>query len=140
MFYQGYNDVDVLNHSLNQSITQIISSVTTMIGVLIMMITISWSMTLVALGILPLSVTLVTFIVKKSQKYFRAQQEYLGLLNGHVEEMYGGHIVVKAFSREKESTEKFEEYNSELYRSGWKSQFISGLMMPMMHFVTNLVM
>ncbi|HHU77502.1 MAG TPA: ABC transporter ATP-binding protein [Clostridiales bacterium] len=132
------NDVDVLNHSLNQSITQIISSVTTMIGVLIMMITISWSMTLVALGILPLSVTLVTFIVKKSQKYFRAQQEYLGLLNGHVEEMYGGHIVVKAFSREKESTEKFEEYNSELYRSGWKSQFISGLMMPMMHFVTNL--
>ncbi|HHY81725.1 MAG TPA: ABC transporter ATP-binding protein [Clostridiales bacterium] len=132
------NDVDTLNHSLNQSITQIISSVTTMIGVLIMMISISWSMTLASLAILPLSVILVTFTVKKSQKYFRAQQEYLGHLNGHVEEMYGGHIIIKAFNMEQKSIDKFDEYNNELYRSGWKSQFISGLMMPMMHFVGNL--
>jgi ATP-binding cassette subfamily B multidrug efflux pump len=131
------NDVDMLNQTLNQSITEIISSITTMIGVLIMMLSISWSMTLIALGILPLSFILVTFTVKKSQKYFRAQQEYLGHLNGHVEEMYGGHIVIKAFNREQQSIEKFEEYNNELFRSGWKSQFISGLMMPMMHFVTN---
>ena len=131
------NDVDMLNQTLNQSITEIISSITTMIGVLIMMLSISWSMTLIALGILPLSFIMVTFTVKKSQKYFRAQQEYLGHLNGHVEEMYGGHIVIKAFNREQQSIEKFEEYNNELFRSGWKSQFISGLMMPMMHFVTN---
>ena len=132
------NDVDVLNQTLNQSITQIISSVTTMIGVLAMMLSISWLMTLITLGILPLSVILVMFTVKKSQKYYRAQQEYLGHLNGHVEEMYGGHIVIKAFNKEQKSTEKFEEYNEELFRSGWKSQFISGLMMPMMNFVTNL--
>ena len=131
------NDVDILNHTLNQSITQIISSITTMIGVLVMMLSISWSMTLIALGILPLSFVLVTFTVKKSQKYYRGQQEYLGHLNGHVEEMYGGHIVIKAFNREQKSIEKFEEFNSELYRSGWKSQFISGLMMPMMNFVGN---
>ncbi len=131
------NDVDTLTNTLNQSITQIITSVTIMAGVLIMMLSISWSMTLVALGILPMTIILVLFTVRKSQKYFRAQQEYLGNLNGHIEEMYGGHVVIKAFNREDLATQKFEEYNEELYNSGWKSQFISGLMMPMMHFVSN---
>jgi ATP-binding cassette subfamily B multidrug efflux pump len=131
------NDVDTLTNTLNQSITQIITSVTIMAGVLIMMLSISWSMTLVALGILPMTIILVLFTVRKSQKYFRAQQEYLGHLNGHIEEMYGGHVVIKAFNREDLATQKFEEYNEELYNSGWKSQFISGLMMPMMHFVSN---
>ncbi|HHU49289.1 MAG TPA: ABC transporter ATP-binding protein [Clostridiales bacterium] len=132
------NDVDILGHTLNQAVTQMISSITIMIGVFVMMLSISWIMTLIALGIIPLSFFLVMLTVKKSQRYFRAQQEYLGHLNGHVEEMYSGHIVVKAFNREEQAIEKFEEYNGELYRSGWKSQFISGLMMPMMHFISNL--
>ncbi|HZK34678.1 MAG TPA: ABC transporter ATP-binding protein [Bacillota bacterium] len=132
------NDVDLLNQSLSQSITQIITAVTTMIGVLIMMISISWKMTLVALAMLPLSLVLVLLVVKRSQKYFRSQQEYLGHVNGHIEEMYGGHIVMKAFNGEEESVKDFDEYNNELYNSAWKSQFISGLMMPLMRLVGNL--
>lgn len=132
------NDVDLLNNSLSQSITQIISSATTMLGVLIMMLSLSWKMTLVALGMLPLSLLLVLSVVKRSQKHFRKQQEYLGHVNGHIEEMYGGHVVMKAFNGEEKSVKEFEKYNSQLYDSAWKSQFISSLMMPMMRFVGNL--
>ncbi len=132
------NDVDLLNNSLSQSITQIISSATTMLGVLIMMLSLSWKMTLVALGMLPLSLLLVLSVVKRSQKYFRKQQEYLGHVNGHIEEMYGGHVVMKVFNGEEKSVKEFEKYNSQLYDSAWKSQFISSLMMPMMRFVGNL--
>jgi ATP-binding cassette subfamily B protein len=109
-----------------------------MLGVLIMMLSLSWKMTLVALGMLPLSLLLVLSVVKRSQKYFRKQQEYLGHVNGHIEEMYGGHVVMKAFNGEEKSVKEFEKYNSQLYDSAWKSQFISSLMMPMMRFVGNL--
>ncbi|OPZ94637.1 MAG: putative ABC transporter ATP-binding protein [Firmicutes bacterium ADurb.Bin419] len=132
------NDVDTLSQTLNQSIGQIITSVTTVIGVLIMMFTISWQMALVAIGVIPLSLVLVMIIVKQSQKYFKQQQEYLGNLNGHIEEMYGGHIVVKAFNGEKNSIEKFDISNRKLYGSAWKSQFLTSIMMPLMGFVGNL--
>ncbi|MGB2965219.1 MAG: ABC transporter ATP-binding protein [Anaerolineales bacterium] len=132
------NDVDVVNQTLNQSLSQIITSVVTVIGVLIMMLTISWKMTLVALLIIPLSSVVVILIVRQSQKYFEQQQEYLGHVNGHVEEMFGGHLVMKAFNGEAESVEKFEGFNDTLYNSAWKSQFLSGLMMPIMRFVGNL--
>jgi len=132
------NDVDTVNQTLNQSLSQIITSVVTVVGVLIMMLTISWQMTLVALTIIPISMVLVILIVRQSQKYFTQQQEYLGHINGHVEEMFGGHLVMKAFNGEKESVEKFEGYNDTLYSSAWKSQFLSGLMMPIMRFVGNL--
>jgi ATP-binding cassette subfamily B protein len=132
------NDVDLLSQSLNQSLTQLITSITTIIGVLIMMLTISWRMTLVALGIIPVSIILISIIVKYSQKFFKQQQDYLGNVNGHVEEMYGGHIVMKAFNGEKESIEKFEILNDKLYGAAWKSQFLSGLMMPIMRWVGNL--
>lgn len=132
------NDVDTLSQTLNQSITQIITSVTQLIGIMIMMISISWQMTLIALGILPVSFFFVILVVKKSQKQFTAQQKYLGNVNGHVEEMYGGHQVMKAFNGEEESVEQFEEYNDKLYSAAWKSQFLSGIMMPLMTFVTNL--
>jgi ATP-binding cassette, subfamily B, multidrug efflux pump len=132
------NDVDTINQTLNQSITQIIMSVTTIVGVLIMMLSISASMTLVILCILPISMILITTIVKRSQKYFKQQQVYLGHINGHVEEMYGGHVVMKAFNGEKKSIEKFDRYNATLYSSAWKSQFLSGMMMPIMQFVGNL--
>lgn len=132
------NDIDTLSQTLNQSITQIITSVTQLAGILIMMFSISWQMTLVSLCILPVSFIFVILIVKKSQKQFKAQQEYLGHVNGHIEEMYGGHIVMKAFNGEKSSVEKFTEYNEKLYSSAWKSQFYSGLMMPVMNFVANL--
>lgn len=132
------NDVDTINQTLSQSITQIITSIITVLGVLVMMFTISWLMTLVALVIIPLSGVTVMFIVKRSQKHFTQQQEYIGHVNSHVEEMYGGHIVMKAFNGEKKSQEKFETYNSTLHRSAWKSQFFSGLMMPMMTFIGNL--
>jgi len=132
------NDVDTVNQTLNQSLSQIITSVVTVVGVLIMMLTISWQMTLVALTIIPISMVLVILIVRQSQKYFAQQQEYLGHINGHVEEMFGGHLVMKAFNGEKESVEKFEGYNDTLYSSAWKSQFLSGLMMPIMRFVGNL--
>ncbi len=132
------NDIDTLSQSLNQSLTQIITSVTQLVGILIMMLTISWQMTLIAVGILPVSLLFVAFIVKKSQKQFTAQQKYLGQVNGHVEEMYGGHQVMKAFNGEEKSVRKFDELNEKLYGSAWKSQFFAGVMMPMMMFVTNL--
>lgn len=132
------NDVDTLGQSLNQSIVTLITSITTMIGVVYMMLTISPLMTLIALVILPLTGGLIGIVVKKSQKYFIAQQEYLGKINGQIEEVYSGHNIVKAFNREKESIAEFEQLNDNLYQSGWKSQFISGMMMPIMMFVGNL--
>ena len=132
------NDVDTLGMSLNQSITQIITSVTTLIGILIMMLTISPMLTLVAIAILPVSGIIMGFVMKHSQKYFTQQQEYLGHVNGQVEEIYGGHMVVKAFNREKASVEEFDKANAVLYRSAWRSQFFSGMMMPVMNFVGNL--
>lgn len=132
------NDVDTLGQGLNQSITTIITSVATMIGVLIMMLSISPLMTLIALIILPISAFLVSFVVKKSQKYFKAQQEYLGYINGQVEEVYGGHLVIKSFNREKDTVEEFDKTNKILYDSAWKSQFLSGMMHPIMMFVGNL--
>ena len=132
------NDVDTINQTLSQSLTQIITSVVSVVGVLAMMFSIDWRMTLVALFILPLSFGIVGFIVKRSQKYFKQQQEFLGHVNGHIEEMYGGHVVMKAFNGEAKSVEKFDTFNETLYSSAWKSQFLSGLMMPMMNFVGNL--
>lgn len=132
------NDVDTLGQSLSQSITTIITSVTTLIGVLVMMLSISPLMTLIALVILPISGTLIGIVVKHSQKYFVAQQTYLGKINGQIEETYGGHNIVKAFNREEASLKEFKETNDELYRSAWKSQFISGMMQPIMVFVGNL--
>ena len=132
------NDVDTLGQSLNQSITQLITSITTMIGVLIMMLTISPTMTLIAILILPVSMALVLLVVRFSQKYFRAQQKVLGSVNGQVEEVYSGHNVVKAFNRENAVLNDFDEANNHLFESAWKSQFLSGLMQPIMTFVGNL--
>jgi ATP-binding cassette subfamily B protein len=132
------NDVDTLNQTLSQSLTQIITSLITVIGVLIMMLSISWVMTLVALIVIPLSLGVVAFIVNRSQVYFKEQQDYLGHINGHVEEMFGGHRVMKAFNGEARSIEKFDGFNETLYGVGWKSQFLSGLMMPIMMFIGNL--
>ena len=132
------NDVDTVNRTLSQSLTQIVTSVAMTIGVMVMMFSINWLMTLVALGIIPISGIVVKAIVKRSQKYFRQQQEYLGHLNGHVEEMFGGHLVMRAFNGEKKSLEKFNGINKTLYTSAWKSQFLSGLMMPIMMFIGNL--
>ena len=132
------NDVDTLSQSLNQSLTQIITSITTVIGVLIMMFSISWLMTLAALVILPISMLLISAIVGKSQKYFKTQQEYLGHINGQVEEVYGGHNIVRAFNNEQAVIKEFDETNETLYKSAWKSQFLSGMMQPMMQFIGNL--
>ena len=132
------NDVDTLGQSLNQSATQMITSVTTLIGVLVMMISISPLMTVVALLILPVSMGLISAIVRRSQGYFKKQQEYLGHINGQVEEVYGGHNIVKAFNKEEDIIKTFDDTNEELYRSAWKSQFLSGMMMPIMQFVGNL--
>lgn len=132
------NDVDTVSQSLNQSMTQIITSVTMVIGVLIMMLSISPLMTLAALVILPVSLLCISFIVKHSQKYFKAQQEYLGHVNGQVEEVYGGHNVVKVFNNEKNVVDTFDKTNDTLYSSAWKSQFFSGTMMPIMNFIGNL--
>ena len=132
------NDVDTLGMSLNQSITQLITSVTTLIGVLVMMLSISGMLTVMALLILPISTVLVMLVVKKSQKYFKQQQEYLGHVNGQVEEVYGGHLVIKAFNREERSLEEFERDNRILYKSAMLSQFLSGMMQPVMQFVGNL--
>ncbi len=132
------NDVDTLGMSLNQSITQLITSVTTLIGVLVMMLSISGILTVMALLILPISTVLVMLVVKKSQKYFKQQQEYLGHVNGQVEEVYGGHLVIKAFNREERSLEEFERDNRMLYKSAMLSQFLSGMMQPVMQFVGNL--
>ena len=132
------NDVDTVNQTLSQSLTQIITSVVTVIGVLIMMLSINWMMTLVALLVIPLSMVVVALIVKQSQKHFKRQQDYLGHVNGHVEEMYGGHVVMKAFNGEEKSVQQFDHFNDTLYDSAWKSQFLSGLMMPIMMFIGNL--
>ncbi len=132
------NDVDTLSQSLNQSATQLITSTTTLIGVLIMMLSISPLMTVVALLILPISLALISVIVKRSQKFFRDQQNYLGHVNGQVEEVYGGHNIVKAFNKEEDVIRTFNETNNILYQSAWKSQFLSGMMMPIMQFVGNL--
>ena len=132
------NDVDTLGQSLNQSATQLITSVTTIIGVLVMMLSISPLMTLVALLILPLSIGLLSFVMKHSQKYFRGQQKYLGNVNGQVEEVYSGHNIIKAFNKEQDVIREFNETNEHLYDSAWKSQFFSGMMMPVMQFVGNL--
>ena len=132
------NDIDTLSQSLNQSATQIITSFTTIIGVLIMMLSISPLMTLVTLLILPISLGLISTIVKRSQRHFKNQQEYLGHVNGQVEEVYGGHNIVKAFNKEADVIKEFDETNEILYQSAWKSQFFSGMMMPIMQFVGNL--
>ena len=132
------NDVDTVSQTLNQSLSQIITSATTLIGVLIMMLYISWEMTIAAILILPLSMVLVLAIVKKSQKYFIEQQKALGKVNGHIEEVYGGHNIMKAFNAEKEVVDQFRKINKELYDSAWKSQFLSGMMMPIMNFIGNL--
>ena len=132
------NDVDTVSQTLNQSLTQIITSVVTVIGVLIMMLTISWLMTLVALLIVPLSMGIIALVVSQSQRYFKQQQDYLGHINGHVEEMFGGHLVMKAFNGEAESVGRFDGLNNILFGAAWKSQFLSGLMMPIMQFVGNL--
>ncbi len=132
------NDVDTVSQTLNQSLTQIITSTVTVVGVLIMMLSISWQMTLVSLVIIPLSAVVTGLVIKNSQKYFKQQQEFLGHVNGHVEEMYGGHVVMKAFNGERKSVEKFNGLNDTLYQSAWKSQFLSGLMMPIMGFIGNL--
>ncbi len=132
------NDIDTLSNSLNQSLSQLITSVITIIGVLIMMLRISFSMTLLALLILPISGVVVSLVIKKSQKYFAQQQEYLGHVNGQVEEVYSGHNIVKVFNKEQDSIREFDEKNEKLYESAWKSQFLSGLMMPVMQFVGNI--
>ena len=132
------NDVDTLSQSLNQSATQVITSVATIIGVLVMMLSISPLMTVIAILILPLSMGLIGMIVKRSQRYFKEQQEYLGYVNGQVEEVYGGHNIVKAFNKEDDVIDEFDRDNDRLYRSAWKSQFLSGMMMPVMQFVGNL--
>jgi len=132
------NDVDTVGQTLNQSLTQIITSVTTVLGIVIMMFTISWQMTLVALVTLPLSFGVIAMVVGKSQKYFKQQQDYLGHVNGHVEEMYGGHIVMKAFNGEEESVRVFDDLNGTLYDSAWISQFLTGLLFPVINFIGNL--
>ncbi len=132
------NDVDTVSQTLNQSLTQMITSITTVIGVMIMMISISGLMTLVSLLIIPLSMVFVMLIVKRSQKYFKEQQKLLGNVNGHIEEMYSGHMIIKAFNGEEESIATFSKINEELYATSWKSQFLSSIMMPMINIVGNI--
>lgn len=132
------NDVDTINQTLSQSLSQIVTSVTTVLGVVVMMLTISVPMTLIALLVVPLSLVFISLIVRYTQRYFKQQQDYLGHVNGHIEEMFGGHVVVKAFNGEARSIAKFDELNETLYQSAWKSQFLSGLMMPMMTVIGNL--
>lgn len=132
------NDVDTITQTLSNSLTQIIRSVVSIIGVTIMMFLISWKMALLVIGVIPLSGLMVVVVVKRSQKHFAQQQEYLGHVNSHVEEMFGGHTIVKAFNAEEKSQEVFEESNSTLYSSAWKSQFFSGMMMPLMTFIGNI--
>ena len=132
------NDIDTLSMNLNQSITQIITSICTIIGILVMMLSISWQMTLISLVILPVAGILVKKIVGRSQKYFVKQQDYLGHVNGQVEEIYGGLNIVKVFNAEEKVTKDFEKANNELYRSAWRSQFLSGLMHPVVNFISNI--
>lgn len=132
------NDVDAISNNLNSSITQVITSITTVIGILYMMFSISWQMALVALIVLPVSMLFIMQVVKISQKYFTAQQNYLGDVNGHIEEMYGAHLIIKAYNGEEKSTQEFAKLNDQLYNAGWKAQFMSGLMMPVMSFIGNI--
>jgi len=132
------NDVDLLSQNLNQVLTQVITSITTVIGVLIMMISISPLMTICSLIIIPFSLIIISFVLKRSQKYFRMQQEYLGYINAQVEEVYAGHTIVKTYSHEEKCLDTFKDTNETLYESAWKSQFLSGLMMPVMQFIGNL--
>lgn len=132
------NDVETVSQNLNQSLIQVITAAATVIGILVMMLTISWQLTLIAVGILPLSLIFIRLIVKRSQRYYETQQSALGEINGHIEEMFSNHAIVKAFNGEKKSIERFGNINNDLYDSGWKSQFLSGLMMPLMHFISNL--
>ncbi len=132
------NDVDTVNQTLSQGLTQIITSVITLIGVLVMMFTINWLLTLVSIIIIPISISLIGFVMKRSQKYYVQQQKTLGKINGHIEEMYGGHIVMRAFNGEEKSLQTFNGHNTDLYTSAWKSQFFGTLLMPMMTFVGNL--
>ena len=132
------NDIDTISNTLAQNLSQIVTSVTTIIGVLVMMLTISWLMTLVALVILPISFGLISVVIRASQKYFKQQQVFLGHVDGHVEEMYSGHTVIKAFNGEEKSIQQFDSLNNELYGAGWKSQFLSGMLMPIITFVSNL--
>lgn len=131
------NDVDTVSQSLNQVVQQVFTSIVTIIGILYMMLTISWQMTLMALIIVPLSGMVAGVIVKKSQKFFKAQQSTLGNVNGHIEEMYGGHMIMKAFNGEQRSIDTFNEYNDRLYESAWKAQFVSGVMQPITSFISN---
>ena len=132
------NDIDVLGMNLNQSITQIITSICTLVGVLIMMLSISWQMTLISLIVMPIGASLVNIIVGKSQSYFKKQQDYLGHVNGQVEEVFSGLTIVKAFNGEADAKKEFEKANNQLYKSAWKSQFLSGLIRPIMHFISNI--
>lgn len=132
------NDVDTVSQTLNQSLSQTVTSVITLIGVLIMMFRISWIMTIAAILIIPISMGIIGFIIKKSQKHFKNQQEYLGHVNGHIEETYSGHIIMKAFNGEEKAIKEFDKLNNKLFESAWKSQFLSGMMMPMMAFIGNL--
>ncbi len=131
------NDIDTISNTLQQSVTQVITSVATIIGILIMMLTISFWMTLIALIVLPLTVIISQGIIKKSQVFFKEQQKQIGNINGHVEEMYTGHQIVKAFGQEEKSQEEFDRINNDLYQVGWKAQFMSGIMMPIMNLVNN---
>ena len=132
------NDIDTIAQSLNQSLSTLISNVVTLVGIFIMMLTISWQMTLIAVVVLPVSMILMRLVMKHSQKYFIQQQNSLGDVNGHIEEMYGGHQVVKAFNGEEKSVEQFEQFNESLYTSAWKSQFFGSLMMPISNFIGNI--
>lgn len=132
------NDIDTINQNLNQGITQIITSVTTVVGIMAIMFTMNWILTLIVICILPVSFLVVSAVIKRSQKYFTAQQEYLGHVNAHVEEIFGSHIVVKAFNGEQDAIDRFDGMNDKLYDSAWRSQFMSGIMMPMMNFITNI--
>ena len=132
------NDIDTIGGTLQQSVTQVITAVTTIIGVAVMMLTISGVMTLVTIVVIPLVMIIAQAVIKRSQKYFKGQQKEIGHINGHVEEMYGGHNIIKAFSKEKDAVKEFDEINERLYTVGWKAQFISGIMMPLMNVVNNL--
>src|SRR5680860_1155011 len=132
------NDVETISQNLNQGMTQIITSVIMIVGILAMMISISWQMTLIAVIVLPISIILISFIVKHSQRYYDRQQTSLGEIDGHIDEMFSNHAIVKTFNGEQRSINKFNDINAKLYRSGWKSQFLSGLMMPIMQFISNL--
>jgi len=132
------NDVETISQNLNQSMVQVVRATATIIGILIMMLTISWQMTIIALAVLPLSLIFIQLIVKNSQQYYNAQQSSLGKINGHIEEMFSNHTIVKTFNGEERSITQFNKINYDLYSSGWKSQFLSGLMMPLMSFIGNL--